>query len=90
MLKYLFSLPLITLVHSWYPNKCCSDNDCKPVDCSEIEKTPEGFRYYAKELGKYIEFTREQEDLSQDNNCHVCYLPSKSYCIFTKPFKGTS
>lgn len=73
----------LILAHSWYPPECCSDSDCKPVPCHEIVETNEGYKYYAPELNKDITFSKEQERPSQDGKCHVCYMPFKSYCIFT-------
>jgi hypothetical protein len=27
--------------HSWYPNDCCHDADCRPVPCDELVETKE-------------------------------------------------
>lgn len=79
----LASLSILTLVHSWYPNYCCSDKDCKPVDCDAIYERQDGeFVYQAPEMN-YI-FRKDQNKPSQDSKCHVCINDGGTpLCIFT-------
>jgi hypothetical protein len=38
----VMALTAPTFVHSWYPPKCCSGQDCAPVDCHELLETADG------------------------------------------------
>ena len=60
----LFLIP----IHSWYPNSCCSERDCKPVLCEELVETPTGWLYIP--TGNH--FTPAQVLPSEDRHCHVC------------------
>lgn len=65
--------------HSWYPSKCCSDNDCKPVPCDEIQAQSDGsymFRGMKFEKEKVMTLPAGQ------TGCHACWLPGKTYCIY--------
>jgi hypothetical protein len=58
------------VAHSWYPEKCCSGQDCMKVD--SIEKLPDGdllFRAGAVSVVVPAEFRRQT---SPDNDTHVC------------------
>ncbi len=86
MIKYiLLTISLLfttsALAHSWYPNDCCSDKDCKPVKCTEIMPVIDGFEYNG------YKFTRDKIRASQDGTCHICITTSNyPICVF---FPGT-
>lgn len=75
------------LAHDWYPQDCCSGEDCHPVPCEEIRM--DDFGYY----WKGIHFTWAMDrGPSPDGGCHVCItgehsstMPGAPYphCIFT-------
>lgn len=49
MIRALVVLILLALIvpalgHSWYPDPCCSDRDCAPMDPKRVQVTPEGYR----------------------------------------------
>jgi len=81
MKAVFIGLVAFSLVHSWYPQSCCSDRDCHPVPCEDILEEPNGYSYQGLLFGK------EQVQLSKDRFCHVCIgkkpsgLPNP-YCIF--------
>jgi len=53
--------------HSWYPQECCHDNDCRPVPCAELS-------YHGKDVvwRKHIYFSGSTIRESRDGSCHVC------------------
>ena len=53
-----------TLAHDWYPRPCCSDHDCKPVDCAEV--------IVAEGIYKWHGLSFPSAKPSQDGGCHVC------------------
>ena len=72
------------LPHSWYPWACCGDIDCFPVTCDQLVETFSGWLYVP--TGNL--FKREQVQLSQDRNCHVCLAlgrDRRSICAFIVP-----
>lgn len=82
--KSIIVLSIITLVHSWYPTRCCSGTDCKPVPCDSLDETQTGINY-TDEHGKVYEFSKSQINPSEDQYCHVCIYPStdRPLCVFT-------
>lgn len=52
------------LAHSWYPQFCCGERDCRPVSCMTIRETKDGY------IWNGIKFPTATP--SQDNQCHVC------------------
>ena len=76
IIQPLIALSILTLVHSWYPQECCSDNDCHPVPCAELVETDKGIEWNGKE------FSKDMIKPSQDSKCHVCYTPNRTYCVF--------
>ena len=72
MIKIILTLiilltPVNVLGHSWYPINCCSDKDCKPVECEDLLTTIDGGAKYDK-----YNFRKDQVYPSQDSKCHVC------------------
>ena len=53
--------------HSWYPNDCCHEADCRPVPCDELVETRIGIVWRGVVL-----FNDAQVKASQDQFCHVC------------------
>lgn len=80
-LAFLLALTMPVLAHSWYPASCCSDNDCKPVACEDIDETPTGYIYDG------VTFQKSAAKPSKDRYCHVCIMKSGStrtgLCLFT-------
>lgn len=70
--------------HSWYAMKCCSDNDCRPIDsCDEIVENADG-------SATWHGMTTRSENVypSQDAHCHVCVIERGSggpalLCVYT-------
>lgn len=56
--------------HSWYPMKCCSQQDCQPIDESEVSMTPRGWKVEA--TGEVIQFGDRREHYSPDGEFHRC------------------
>lgn len=77
----IVALSLLIPVHSWYPIECCSDNDCRPVPCDELQEQADGSVKYRDSLV----FSKNQVKVSQDSNCHVCHIGDKTYCVFIVP-----
>jgi len=56
----------IILVHSWYPNECCHENDCKPIPCAELTYKDDDV------LWDHHAYPRRFVQLSPDGACHIC------------------
>ena len=42
--KHLIIAALM-LAHSWYPQECCHDKECRPVPCAELHYDGDSVRY---------------------------------------------
>jgi hypothetical protein len=55
----------------WYPPECCAGSHCHPVPCQEIHAlAPSGVQWHE------YRFIQEYVKPSQDDQCHVCIVPS--------------
>jgi hypothetical protein len=74
-------LSAIVLAHSWYPQECCSDRDCRSVPCESIREDGGGIVSYQSPEGTEYRFIRVKPSL--DNQCHVCIgQAGGAYCAF--------
>lgn len=65
----------IVLGHSWYPPKCCSDQDCHPVECETIVEKQDGYYYHGDRANEVYP--------SEDKQCHACVTSwGKTLCVF--------
>lgn len=88
MRNFIIALVLLSSAsasaHDWYPQDCCSGEDCRPVPCEEIRQ--DEFGYYWKNL--HFTWTMDRGP-SPDGGCHVCFTPETDHspayphCIFT-------
>ena len=70
----------LMFAHLLYDQACCADKHCRPVPCSEITQTSDGWQWQGQSFHRVM--LRE----SPDGNCHVCidtvprciYLPSRA------------
>lgn len=69
-------LALWLLAHSWYPQECCHDKDCRPVPCAEITRTSAGLKWHE------LTFTKAP-GVSPDGECHICLFNGNLLCVFT-------
>lgn len=74
----------VAFAHSWYPAKCCSGTDCKPVPCDSLVELKGGDMGYVDENGKAYRFAKEKINPSEDNECHVCIhaTSDQPLCVF--------
>jgi hypothetical protein len=63
--------------HSWYPEECCSDHDCRPVPCAELVRGKHGVAW----LDRVIFSERQIRD-SLDDRCHVCVTAYVGYVSY--------
>jgi hypothetical protein len=68
MIKSILALSLVINIHSWYPYDCCSDKDCKPVNCSDIDEGDKEYTY----IPTGDKFNKKLAKPSEDAKCHVC------------------
>lgn len=69
LLAILFTSLILTggsIAHEWYPAACCSGNDCRPVECSELVERGKGIAY------RNFYFYDQMIKPSLDGQCHVC------------------
>ena len=73
--------------HSFYDPICCNDNDCAPIDASEIKATPDGYLWTNKNGSKLFPYTSGQVKPSPDGGYHGCELPNAKVkmCIYVPP-----
>jgi len=86
MIKWLIAALVIStpaIAHSWYDEECCSDKDCKLINCNEI--TFDGYYH----IYRRYKFGPLQIKSSQDKDCHACYNTNSNtgYCLY---LPGTS
>src|SRR5215475_266332 len=55
--------------HDWYPDECCAETHCRPVECSEVKAN--GMEY----VWRNFHFPKNVAAPSQDGACHVCIIP---------------
>jgi len=87
------AVAVVILVHSWYPQECCSGDehsgDCHPIACEEIIKVDSYGRTFAYKWRGW-NFSGPMIRRSLDDQCHVCihYFPAAGrgvpQCIFLK------
>lgn len=78
ILLAILALTSAAMAHSWYPPDCCSDQDCKPINCIELIETRDGFEFDG------VSFDKKAERASHDRHCHVCISKAgKGLCVFT-------
>jgi hypothetical protein len=79
--------------HSWYPQQCCSDQDCEPIPDEGVKQTAAGFhvKYVSPRFGAIDEvIPLADAKPSRDGNFHGCwrksvdtyYAPKKWICFF--------
>jgi hypothetical protein len=81
---FCLAIAIAVKAHSWYPQECCSENDCRPVPCEELyEQDDGGIKYNDLTFGDRI-FSKEKIKPSQDRYCHVCIglQAGTPYCVF--------
>jgi hypothetical protein len=64
--------------HSWYPNDCCHDADCRPVPCDELVETRNGIMWRGVVL-----FNDAQVKVSQDRFCQSSPRSRWAHCCLT-------
>ncbi len=71
----------IVLVHSWYPMECCSEQDCHPVPCEQLEDAPKGAVTWRDKL-----FEKQRVHPSKDAQCHICLHGEGQHpiCVFVQ------
>lgn len=87
-LSAILLLPALNVhAHSWYPRACCSGQDCRPIDASEVRSTPAG--WYVEPTGEVIPYGDRRERLSRDGKFHRCSrhffdqrLADSTICLF--------
>ena len=78
-LALITALSLSRLAHSWYPQECCSDKDCAPVD--DVEVVEGGYRTQ----GLFVAKNRARPSL--DARYHLCRHQNYVFCFFV-PLNG--
>jgi hypothetical protein len=67
--------------HSWYPQTCCSGQDCEAIPIDGIVETSDGYRvtYLSPRFGAIDEYIpRNTVRLSEDGSFHGCWRKDKS------------
>ena len=62
--------PFFVPVHSWYPQECCQDIDCAPVEAQAVRRTASG--WYIVESKETIDFLDLRIRPSLDGQIHRC------------------
>lgn len=102
-MKYVAALALCLLsgsasAHDWYPYECCHGDDCAKIPVSRVKEKNGGFEVtvyphdhkQAKDWDGPVtfHFTYKMTRGSEDQNYHICILPSKVALCFFAPIGG--
>lgn len=73
----------ITLAHSWYPQECCSDQDCAIIDSKRVVVQPGA---YVVDGGEWV-IPADKARVSPDEHYHGCVnkrmiAPRQMICFF--------
>ena len=75
----------IASAHDFYDEKCCHEQDCRPVKCHEIMSFGANKGWSCCK----VFFPADRLHLSPDGNCHVCVgqpgLEPAGICIYLPP-----
>jgi hypothetical protein len=84
-----FLIPEHAAAHSWYPQSCCSGQDCEPIPIDGIVDTGNGYHvtYLSPRFGPIDEFVpRDKARHSEDGGFHGCWRVNKisprTICFF--------
>lgn len=66
--------------HSWYPQTCCNDKDCRVVD--KVDPLPDGGELFHAGSITVIVPRHFKRLPSQDSHVHLCY-----YRVFTGEYR---
>ena len=66
--------------HSWYPQVCCNDKDCRTVD--KVDSLPDGAELFHAGSIVVIVPKHFKRMPSQDSHVHLCY-----YRVFTGEYR---
>jgi hypothetical protein len=66
--------------HSWYPQVCCNDKDCRIVD--KVDSLPNGAELFHAGSITVIVPKNFKRMPSQDSHVHLCY-----YRVFTGEYR---
>jgi hypothetical protein len=74
----LLTAVLWVLIHGWYPSDCCSDRDCRQINCDDLRRTELGYRY------GNTTFDETVVRVSPDGDCHACFNARTTHgrCLF--------
>lgn len=67
--------------HSWYPQSCCSNQDCEAIPIDGIVETNDGYHvtYLSPRFGAIDEYIpRNTVRLSEDGSFHGCWRKDKA------------
>lgn len=64
--------------HSWYPQSCCGDGDCKPLeDNGTVRETADEYI-----INEKWHFNKAMAQPSKDGRFHYCINTGSPICIF--------
>lgn len=68
--------------HSWLDPWCCNENDCKPINASEVQEKPDGYHY------RQWVIAYKDARISLDRDFYACEYPAGTMRCFYAPVKG--
>jgi hypothetical protein len=84
-----FLVPKPAAAHLWYPQSCCSDQDCEAIPIDGIVDTGNGYHviYLSPRFGPIDEYVpRDKARHSEDGSFHGCWRVNKvsprTICFF--------
>jgi hypothetical protein len=66
-----------------YPSQCCTNQHCREVPCSTIERLGDTIYRYHRSTTFYLDFPAITHAYSPDGKCHTCINGHQPLCIFT-------
>lgn len=79
-------LTRLAQAHEWYPQSCCSGQDCEELPVENLIETNKGWQINHCSatrpicISGFVEHGKEK--ISQDGSYHLCFNSSRIICFF--------
>ena len=77
-------IPVAAGAHDWYPNECCSGNDCAPAE-SVLRRADGSYEVFVRGMSVLIPSGYDEWKRSPDGRIHVCVREYLLACAFRGP-----
>lgn len=79
-------LATAALSHEWYDPVCCNERDCRPIDSSQVQLTPDGWVVTFDGQKQLVPYGKQHPEKSPDGQYHICTMtPGGKPTLRTRP-----